>query len=68
MAADEGALRRRVEETQTEVDRLREEWANDRTDDAVGARLVQAREAASAALTALWDAAPGERPPPQRVL
>ena len=67
MANDEGALRRKVEETQAKVDDLREKWAKKPTD-ATGKQLLKAREDASEALSALWDAVPREKPPTQRVM
>jgi hypothetical protein len=36
-------------------------------DEKAGRKLPKAREKASAALQALWDACPGEKPPTQRV-
>lgn len=67
MAANEGALRRKVEETHATVADLRTKWAEER-DDGIGRQLVEARAHASAALEALWDAVPDEKPPTQRVM
>lgn len=66
MAADEGALRRKVEETQATVEDLRFQYQAEPTEEA-GRRLLDARQAASEALQALWDAAPDEKPPAQRL-
>jgi hypothetical protein len=63
--ADEGALRRKVEETTAEVAALRDKFHQG--DEKAGRKLPKAREKASAALQALWDACPGEKPPTQRV-
>lgn len=67
MAADEGALRKRVEETQATVDELRAKYQAKQTE-ATGRKLLAAREDASVALSALWDAFPGEKPPTQFVM
>lgn len=67
MAADEGALRRKVEQTQAKVDELRTKYQTKPTK-ALGRQLSTARTKASEALTDLYDAAPGERPPTQRIL
>jgi anti-sigma-K factor RskA len=68
----EGALRRKVEETQAKVEELREEYAKSvakgKPDERVGRRLETARAKASEAAAALWAAAPGEKPPTQRVM
>jgi F0F1-type ATP synthase membrane subunit b/b' len=63
--SNEGALRRKVEETTAEVATLRAKFHNG--DEKAGKKLPKAREQASAALQALWDACPGEKPPTQRV-
>lgn len=67
MAKDEGALRRKVEETAAKVDDLRGKWAKKPTA-ATGRALAKARDEASEALTALWAAVPSEKPPTQRVM
>jgi anti-sigma-K factor RskA len=72
VSSDEGALRRKVEETQAKVEELREEYAKSvakgKPDERVGRRLETARAKASEAAAALWAAAPGEKPPTQRVM
>lgn len=67
MAADEGALRRKVEQTQAKVVELRDRFQANPTDKRLGRQLLAAREKASEALKALWDACPDEKPPPQRI-
>lgn len=61
-------LRAAARDAQAEVDELRERYRADTSDDEVGQALYAAREAASAAWAALWDAVPEEKPPPQQVL
>lgn len=64
---DEGALRKKVEETTSKVADLREKYAKKPTD-ATGRQLLKARQEASKALQALWDAVPDEKPPTQSVM
>lgn len=68
MAANEGALRRKVEETQAKVDELRKKYRDDPSSKQVGRQLLKAREKASEALAALWAACPDEKPPTQQVI
>ena len=67
MPSDEGALRRKVEQTQAKVDELRAKYQSKPTKQ-LGRQLLTARQKASEALTALYDAVPDEKPPTQRVL
>lgn len=64
---DEGALRKQVEQTQAKVDDLRSKY-QDKPTKALGRQLLTAREKASEALQALYDAVPGDKPPTQRVM
>lgn len=64
---DEGALRKAVEQTQAKVDDLRAKYQAQPTKQ-LGRQLLTAREKASVALQALYDAAPGDKPPTQRVM
>jgi hypothetical protein len=64
---DEGALRKQVEETAAKVAELREKYAASQ-DERTGRALLKAREKASEALAALWDAVPEEKPPTQSVI
>lgn len=66
MAKDEAALRRAADETQAKVAELREKYA-EKQDERTGRALLSAREKASKALQALWDAFPEEKPPTQTV-
>lgn len=63
---DEAALRKAVEQAQSKVDDLREKYAK-KPDERTGRALLTAREKASEALRALWDALPEEKPPSQRL-
>lgn len=65
---DEGALRKQVEATQAKVDELRKKYQAKPTNKALGRQLLTAREKASEALTALYDALPAEKPPTQKVM
>lgn len=65
---DEGALRKKVEQTQAKLDDLRERYAKKPSDKALGRQLLTARQKASDALQALWDAMPDEKPPSQSVM
>jgi hypothetical protein len=67
MPKDEGALRTTAEDAQAKLDDLRDKYAKKPTD-ATGAQLAKARKDASKAWAALWAAAPGEKPPTQRVM
>lgn len=67
MAKDEGALRREVEATQAKVAELRDKYAK-KKDERTGKALLAAREKASEALQALWNAAPDEKPPSQTLM
>lgn len=67
MAADEGALRKQVEQTHAKLDDLRGKWAAKPTA-ATGRQLLKAREKASEALASLWEACPDEKPPTQSVM
>lgn len=67
MGHDEGALRKKVEQTQAKVDELRAKYAA-KQDDNIGRQLQHARVKASEALADLWAAAPNEKPPTQRLL
>lgn len=60
-------LRREVAEAQARLDALRGDYARTR-DDKTGRALLAARESASRALAALWEAHPEEKPPTQRVM
>jgi hypothetical protein len=64
---DEGALRKAVEQTQAKVDELRAKYQSKPTKQ-LGRQLLTAREKASEALVALYEAAPNEKPPTQRVM
>lgn len=72
MAKDEGALRKKVEETQNKVVELRDKYAESaakgKPNETIGKQLLKAREKASEALADLWDAVPNEKPPTQSVM
>lgn len=67
MPKDEGQLRKAVEDAQAKVADLREKYAA-KQDERTGRALLTAREKASEALQALWDAVPDEKPPTQSVM
>lgn len=65
--AQEDKLRGDADKATEKVADLRAQWKAKQTD-AVGRKLVKAREEASEALAALWEAFPNEKPPTQYVL
>lgn len=64
MAADVSALREQVTQTQADLDDLRAQYQAEPTE-ALGRQLFDARQKASAALLALWEEVPEEKPPTQ---
>lgn len=62
------ALRDQADAAQKRVDDLRVKFAADPTDNRTGRQLLNARAKASAALAALWEVVPEEKPPTQRIL